>query len=212
MYKSAPRQVPLLPPMKSKTTMRRLVLFMHVSLDGFVAGPDGEMDWISVDDEIFEYAGKRTDDADTALYGRVTYQMMESYWPTAAGQPGATKHDIEHSRWYNKVQKIVLSRTMHGANIQNTTIVSNNIPLEIGNIKQKPGKNILIFGSPGAAHSLMQHNLIDDYWLFVNPVVLGKGIPLFNGINDRLKLRLLSSKSFLAGIVGLHYEKPGAGN
>src|SRR3979409_1602991 len=94
--------------------MRKLVLFMHTSLDGFVAGPNGEMDWIKVDDEMFEYVGKRTNGADTALYGRVTYQMMEGDWPTAADRPNATKHDIEHSRWYNKVAKIVLSRTMRG--------------------------------------------------------------------------------------------------
>src|SRR5436853_7158414 len=81
--------------------MRRLVLFMHTSVDGFVAGLNGEMDWINVDDDMFEYAGKQTDLADTALYGRITYQMMESYWPTAADQPNATKHDIQHSRWYN---------------------------------------------------------------------------------------------------------------
>ena len=85
---------------------------MHVTLDGFVAGPNGEMDWITVDDEIFDYAGDRTDHADTALYGRVTYEMMEGYWPTAADQAGATKHDKQHAAWYNKVAKVVLSRTL----------------------------------------------------------------------------------------------------
>src|SRR5438093_8619734 len=100
--------------------VRKVVLFMHMSLDGFVAGPNGEMDWIIVNDEMFEYAGQRTREADTALYGRVTYEMMEGYWPTAADQPGATKHDIEHSRWYNQVLKVVVSRTMKGARLANT--------------------------------------------------------------------------------------------
>src|ERR1044072_2075112 len=100
--------------------MKRLVLFMHVSLDGFVAGPNGEMDWIHVDDEIFDYAGQRTSEADTALYGRVTYQMMEGYWPTAADQPNASKHAIEHSAWYKKVNKVVLSQTMKGQQKPNT--------------------------------------------------------------------------------------------
>src|ERR671933_369653 len=94
---------------QTKNKMRKLVLFMHTSLDNFVAGPNGEMDWITVDEEIFEYAGKRTSEADTALYGRVTYQMMESYWPTAADQPGASKHDIQHSAWYKSVEKVVVS-------------------------------------------------------------------------------------------------------
>lgn len=85
---------------------------MHLSLDGFVAGPKGEMDWIKTDEEIFDYVGKRISQGDTALYGRVTYQMMESYWPTAADQRTATKHDIEHSAWYSKVHKVVLSKTM----------------------------------------------------------------------------------------------------
>src|SRR5215208_6430556 len=101
--------------------MKKLVLFMHASLDGFVAGPNGEMDWIKVDDEMFDYAGRETNEADTALYGRVTWEMMEAYWPTAANQPAATKHDIEHSEWYNKVTKVVLSKSMQGRNLKNTT-------------------------------------------------------------------------------------------
>src|SRR6267142_3573553 len=119
--------------------MRKLVLFMHTSLDGFVAGPNGEMDWIKVDDEMFDYVGKRTNEGDAALYGRVTYQMMEGYWPTAGDQPNATKHDVEHSRWYNKVTKIVLSRTMRGANSPNTKIISENVANEIARLKQAPG-------------------------------------------------------------------------
>jgi len=187
--------------------MRKLVLFMHVALDGFVAGPGGEMDWINVDDEIFDYAGERTNEADTALYGRVTYQMMESYWPTAAEQPNATRHDIEHSNWYNKVTKVVLSRTMKGQHVKNTNIISENIAANINALKQQPGKDILMFGSPSAAHLLMQENLIDDLWLFVNPVVLGQGIPLFKDVKGPLKLKLLKNVAFSSGVVCLHYER-----
>lgn len=186
--------------------MKKLVLFMHTSLDGFVAGPNGEMDWINVDEEMFEYAGRQTNEADTALYGRVTYQMMESYWPTAAEQPAATKHDIEHSRWYNKVAKVVVSKTMQGVNLTNTKIISGNLANEIINLKQGTGKNILIFGSPTVAHSLITENLIDDYWLFVNPVLLGQGIPLFKGIKEKAKLTLVASNAFPSGVVCLHYE------
>src|SRR5512143_1468888 len=152
--------------------MRNLISFMHVSLDGFVAGPNGEMDWIIVDEEIFDYSGQRTNSADTALYGRVTYQMMQAYWPTAANQPNATRHDIDHSRWYNQVAKVVLSRTMAGANLVNTKIISENLAAEITRLKQAAGRDILIFGSPSAVHALMAENLIDDYWLFVNPILL----------------------------------------
>jgi dihydrofolate reductase len=77
--------------------MRKIIAFMHISLDGFVAGLNGEMDWIKVDEEIFDYVGKRISEGDTALYGRVTFQMMENYWPGAGDNPAATRHDIEHS-------------------------------------------------------------------------------------------------------------------
>ena len=92
--------------------MRKIISFMHLSLDGFVAGPNGEMDWIKVDEEIFDYIGKRISQGDTALYGRVTYQMMENYWPTAADQPNASQHDIEHAKWYNQVHKVVLPKSI----------------------------------------------------------------------------------------------------
>jgi len=186
--------------------MRKLVLFIHTSLDGFVAGPNGEMDWINVDEEIFDYAGQRTNEADTALYGRVTYQMMESYWPTAAQLPTATKHDVEHSRWYNKVAKVVLSRSLKEANLTNTKIIDGNLAAEIGKLKQDAGKDILMFGSPTAAHSLMTEKLIDDYWLFVNPVLLGRGIPLFNGVEEKSALKLVENNIFSSGVVCLHYE------
>jgi dihydrofolate reductase len=186
--------------------MRKIVLFMHVSLDGFVAGPKGEMDWIIVDEEIFDYSGQRTNEADTALYGRVTYQMMEGYWPTAADQPTATRHDIDHSKWYNKVGKVVLSRTMKGSKPPNTTIIDGNLTEEINKLKHAAGKDIVIFGSPGAAHSLMAENLIDDYWLFINPVLLGQGIPLFKDIKATTSLRLLDSNVFSSGVVCLNYE------
>ena len=178
---------------------------MHTSLDGFVAGANGEMDWIWVDEEIFEYGAERINEADTALYGRITYQMMEGYWPTAADQPNPTKHDIEHSRWYAKVAKVVLSRTMKGANLINTKIISDNLTDEIIKLKQGTGKEIIIFGSPTAAHSLMAAKLIDDYWLFVNPVLLGKGIPLFKNIKDKTALTLRTSRVFSSGVVCLHY-------
>ncbi len=186
---------------------RKLILCMHTSLDGFVAGPAGEMDWIHVDEEIFDYAGMLTDQADTALYGRVTYQMMESYWPTAGDQPNASKHDLHHSRWYNRVAKVVISNTMKGRVIDKTQIIGDNIAEHVQKLKQQPGKNIQIFGSPGASHSLMQNNLIDEYWLFVNPILLGAGIPLFKSVSGRVHLKLVETKAFSSGVVGLHYEK-----
>ena len=188
--------------------MKKIISFMHISLDGFVAGPNGEMGWIKVDEEIFDHVGKRISITDTALYGRKTYQMMESYWPAAGSKPNASRHDIEHSKWYNKAHKVVLSRTMKGANLANTTIISDNLPDRINEIKQSSGggsENILLFGSPTATHSLMQLNLIDGYWLFVNPIILGQGIPLFVDIKDKIKLKLLTTRQFTSGVTELNY-------
>lgn len=186
--------------------MRKIISFIHISLDGFVAGQNGEMDWIKADQEIFDYVGKRISEGDTALYGRVTYQMMESYWPTAGDKPTATKHDIEHSKWYSKVHKVVLSKTLENSGLSDTTIISDNLADRINEIKQKSGDDILLFGSPTATHSLIQQNLIDGCWLFVNPIILGQGIPLFVDIKDKIKLKLLpTTRQFTCGVTELNY-------
>ena len=185
--------------------MRNLIFSMHTSLDGFVAGLNGEMNWINVDEEIFDFVGTMTDKADTALYGRVTYEMMQSYWPTAGEHPNASKHDKEHSAWYNKAQKLVLSKTMKETGLTNTTIISDNLSDRINKIKQQAGEDILLFGSPTATHSLIQLKLIDGYWLFVNPIILGRGIPLFVDIKDKIKLNLLTTLQFKCGVTELNY-------
>lgn len=185
--------------------MRKIISFMHISLDGFVAGLNGEMDWIKADEEIFNYVGQRISEGDTAIYGRVTYQMMENYWPTAGNKPSATKHEIEHSKWYKNAHKVVLSKSMKGADLSNTTIISDNLSDRINEIKHQAGKDILLFGSPSSTHSLMQQNLIDGYWLFVNPIILGQGIPLFVGIKDKIKLNLLTTQQFTCGVTELNY-------
>ena len=178
---------------------------MHISLDVFVAGPIGEMDWIKIDPEVFEDVGKRISEGDTAIYGRVTYQLMEGYWPTAADKPNASKHDLEHSKWYKTVHKVVLSTTLSEQGLSNTSIISGNLPEQINAIRQGDGADILAFGSPGATQYLMQNNLIDGYWLFVNPILLGKGIPLFASVRERTKLSLLSTRPFNCGVTELNY-------
>ncbi len=187
--------------------MGKIVVLMHISLDGFVGGPNGEMDWIQVNDDIFNIAFERTNEADTALYGRITYQMMDSYWPNAADKPNASKHDVEHSTWYNNVQKVVVSKTMESAKIANTTIISQNVAATINELKQKTNRDILLLGSPSVVHLLLEENLIDDYWLFINPIILGAGIPLFKNAKERIKLNLVSSKVFTGNVVCTHHKK-----
>ncbi len=189
--------------------MRKIVSFVHISLDGFVSSTAEGMHslgWVSLSEEMFEYVEKRIQQTDTALYGRVTFEMMESYWPTAADQPNASAHDHAHSRWYKTARKVVLSTTLSEKNHPNTQIISRDIGEAIRTLKADEGSEILVFGSPSATHALMAENLIDEYWLFLNPIVLGQGIPLFTNIQDRTALTLLDSKVFDSGVVALQYE------
>ena len=187
--------------------MRKLIFFMHTSLDGCVAGPNGEMNWIKVDEELFDFVATMTAAADAALYGRVTYEMMQGYWPTAGEQPNASKHDKEHAAWYNSVSKLVLSTTMNEGGLKHTRIFGDRLSENINAIKQEQGKNILIFGSPGASQSLLNLGLIDEFWLFLNPIILGQGRPLFENIRETTALALVESKTFANGVIALHYAK-----
>ena len=186
--------------------MGNIVLFMHVSLDGFAAGPKGEMDWIHVDDEIFDFVSERITKTNTALYGRVTFQMMESYWPTAAEKPGAGKHDKEHAAWYKIAHKVVLSKTLNQEAFTNTTVIGENYADAIRRLKKETPGEILLFGSPSTAHALLAENLIDKCWLFVNPALLGEGIPVFKGIKEKQSLKLLQTHVFSSGVVCLSHE------
>lgn len=186
--------------------MGKIVLFMHVSLDGFAAGPKREMNWINVDQEIFDFVSERIAKTNTALYGRVTFEMMESYWPTAADQPGATKHDREHAAWYKTAHKVVLSNTLNQATLTNTTVIGKDYAAALRKLKKETTGEILLFGSPTAAHTLLAENLIDECWLFVNPILLGEGIPVFKGIKEKQPLKLLKTHVFSSGVVCLCHE------
>lgn len=186
--------------------MRNLISFMHISLDGFVCGPNGEMNWIKVDDEIFDYVEKRIMKTDTALYGRVTYEMMQSYWPTAADQPNASNHDKNHSKWYSKAHKIVLSNRLKDKQFENTTILSQNFIADLKAIKETEGSEILVFGSPSTTHALIHAGMIDGYWLFINPILLGSGIPLFSNGSSQKLLQRISTHVFKNGVTELNYE------
>jgi dihydrofolate reductase len=187
--------------------MRKVVQFMHVSLDGYVAGPNGEMDWIIVDENLFDYVNERTDQSDAALYGRNTYTMMEGYWPTAGDSPNASRHDKQHSAWYKKADKYVLSRTLRSDPSKKLHVIGKDLVNEVNEIKRGPGKEILIFGSPSATHSLMQLGLIDEFWLFINPILIGKGTPMFSGLKDRTQLKLVKAHTFDNGVVCVNYVK-----
>ena len=183
--------------------MRKVISLMHISLDGFAAGPNGEMDWIVYDSEIFKNAITLTDTGDTAIYGRTTYEMMVGYWPTVLSNPDSSPDDRHHAEWVENVHKVVISRSLDKAEWNNTQLIRENFAEEIAKLKAQPGKNLLIFGSPHVVHLLAQQGLVDEYRLNVSPVVIGEGIPMFEGVKTQLKL--LNVKTFDSGVVALHY-------
>jgi dihydrofolate reductase len=187
--------------------MRKIVLLMHVSLDGYVAGPNGEMDWIKLDDNLWDYVTSVTNDADAALFGANTYKMMESYWPTADKQLGADKHDIDHAKWVNNVPKFVFSEKPIQTDWQGAKVIHDNIEKEMTALKEQPGKNLLILGSPSLAQSFMRLNLIDEFRLNVNPVILGEGKKLFDNIHQPINLSLVSTQVFESGVLAVTYNK-----
>ncbi len=121
---------------------------MHTSLDGFVTGPGEEMNWIIMDEEIFQDAIELAATTDVALYGRITYQMMESYWPTVLTNPSSTRLELDHALWLENINKIVFSKTLERAEWNNTRLIKKNITEEMTKLKRQPGENMMIFGSP----------------------------------------------------------------
>jgi dihydrofolate reductase len=182
--------------------MRKLYVFNMVTLDGYFEGPNREIDWHNVDEEFNEFAISEINTRDLLLFGRVTYELMASYWPT----PDALKNDPIVANAMNSIPKIVFSKTLKKAEWNNTRLVKENVVQEISKLKQQPGKEIAIFGSSDLAVSLIPHALIDEVRVMVNPVVLGKGKPLFKGIREKLNLKLLKTKVFKSGNVLLYYQ------
>ncbi|MFC5407516.1 dihydrofolate reductase family protein [Cohnella soli] len=186
--------------------MRKLVLFMHVSLDGYASDSNGALDWIPYNDELQKYAEEVVAEVGSPVYGRTTYQLMESYWPTVLNDPNASEHEMEHAKWVQDVQKIVISSTMDKAEWNNTLLIKDNIAEEINALKEQPGKNLVIFGSPGAAKTLLELGLIDELLLTICPVVLGGGKSIFGGVGEKTKLKLLANRTFKSGVVAVRYE------
>lgn len=186
--------------------MRKLVLFMHVSQDGYASDSNGRLDWIPYNEELEKYAKEVVAEVGSPVYGRTTYRMMESYWPTVLNNPNASRHGLEHAKWLQNVKKIVLSGSMDIAEWNNTMLIKDNIAEEIKALKEQPGKNLVIFGSPGAAKTLLELGLIEEFLLTICPVILGGGKSPFHSDGEKIKLRLLSSRTLTSGIIAARYE------
>jgi dihydrofolate reductase len=180
--------------------MRKVIAAINMTLDGYCDHTAG-----IADDEIHQHYNELLSTADTIVFGRITYQLMESYWPSVVNNPTGNKPIDEFAVLIDNISKIVFSRTLKTVDWKNTHLKKDGIKEEIADLKQQAGKNILV-GSRSLIVSSMQHELIDEYQLVVQPIVLGGGLPLFNAIKERIDLKLFKTKTFGCGAVALYYE------
>ena len=188
--------------------MRKIITTMWVSLDGFIAGPNDEMDWIGelYDEAMGVYEHNFVSSADTLLLGRVTYQSFAGSWPHVPDSPTAPEEEKAYARLINAMQKIVFSRTLESADWNNSQLLREVIPADIERLKQEPGRDIIIYGSASLVHTFTNLGLIDEYQLLVHPVILGSGKPLFQDIKDKVKLKLVNSTTNPSGVIVLSYQ------
>ena len=183
--------------------MRKLIAAMNMTLDGFC-----DHTAMIADDEIHQHYNELLSNADTLIYGRITYQLMESYWPSVVKDPTGNKPMDEFAVLIDNISKIVYSRTLKNVSWKNTTLKKEIIKEEVLQLKQSRNggsKNILV-GSPSLIVAFSQLDLVDEYQLCVQPTVLGSGLPLFKNIKDKIDLKLLKTKTFDGGAIMLYYE------
>jgi dihydrofolate reductase len=190
------------------TAMRKIILMMSVSLDGFFEGPNRELDWHMVDDELHGHFNEQLSRMSAFLNGRVTYELMAAFWPTADADPSSTAPMVEFARIWRDMPKIVYSRTLQRAD-WNTTVVRDVVAEEVMELKAQPGGDMVLGGADLAA-TFMRHGLIDEYRLYVHPVLIGQGKPLFEPSNARINLRLAETRTFGNGVVLLRYQRADA--
>jgi len=185
--------------------VKRIIASEMITLDGCFAGPKGEIDWFFWNDEMAKSAIDLISTVDTLLFGRVTYELMASYWPSASAP---TEDPIIIERM-NNLPKIVFSKTLEKVEWgkwNNARLIKEINTEEILEMKKQPGKDMVIYGSGSIISAFMKLGLIDEYHLLVNPVVLGRGKPLFKDLSDRHNLKLIKAKTFSNGVVLLHYQ------
>jgi len=185
--------------------MRKLFVFNLMSLDGYFEGVNRDLGWHNVDAEFNEYAHGMLDSVDLLLFGRVTYDLMARFWPS----PEALRDDPVTAERMNNLPKVVFSRTLDKASWNNTRLVKDRMEDEINRLKQLPGKDMVLLGSGDVMTQLAEQGLFDEYRIMVNPVVLGRGTPLFKGLEGRFNLKLLKTRMFRNGNVLLSYQPLG---
>ena len=181
---------------------------MLVSLDGFIEGPNRELDWHLIDEELHTFINHQYLALDTHLFGRRMYEVM-TYWDTADQNPSAPAYELEFARIWKNNLKVVFSKTLDKVG-PNARLVRDNIAEEIIRLKQQPGKDMEI-GGPTIAATAMRLGLIDEYGLFIQPVVLGSGTPFFPTLDEKINLQLIETHTFGSGVVYQRYRNADAG-
>ncbi len=185
--------------------MRKIILLVHLSLDGFVAGPQGDLRYFEQSDDNLAFVNSLTENADGALFGRSSYKLLNDFWPAKRDDPQATLAETAFSNWYNAVQKIVVSGTLADAGNGKLMVIRRDTESALHKLRQSPGKNILIFGSPTLSQALMAAVLIDEFWVIIHPVFFGNGLPLFTGAQPRAGLALAETHVLAKGHIAAHY-------
>lgn len=188
--------------------MRKVILFMHMSLDGFVCGPNGEQDWMTMnDDEMGKYlVPDFQTTVDTILVGRVLYEGFASFWPSVPSSPGIPSELVDFANWMNNTRKLVFSNTLQSVDWTNSSLAERDIVNEVAYQKQQPGGDMVIFGGAAIVAAFAEHDLIDEYRIKLEPIILGAGKSLFKDVADRIKLTLTKAKAFDSGVIGLYYQ------
>jgi dihydrofolate reductase len=184
--------------------MRKVIYSMGVSLDGFIAGPNGEIDWSAPDEELHRFHNEQTGETGVHLLGRRLYEVM-LYWETADQNPSATDYELEFARIWQATPKIVFSRSLERVE-GNARLATDSVSEEVARLKEQPGKDVSV-GGAGLTSTLIKLDLVDEYRLFVSPVVLGGGTPYCPPLDERINLDLVETRTFGSRVVYLRYRR-----
>ena len=188
--------------MEQEKAARKVILFNMMTVDGLFEGPGHDLNWHNTDQAFEDFAIEQLDTADTLIFGRVTYEMMASFWSSSF----AMKIDPLVAERMNRLPKLVFSHTLARADWQNTRLVKGDPVAEITRLKNEPGGNLFVFGSANLSATLITQDMIDEFRVIINPLILGSGTPLFQGITERIQLQLIYSRIFSNGNVLLFYQ------
>jgi dihydrofolate reductase len=184
--------------------MRKLIYSMSVSMDGFIAGPDGEIDWSPPDEELHRFHNQHMRETGVELLGRRLYETM-LYWETADENPSATDYELEFARLWKDTPRIVFSKTLEEVE-GNAQLARDGVAEEVARLKEEPGQDLAV-GGAGLASTCIELGLVDEYLLFVNPVVLGGGTPYFPALDERINLELIETRTFASRVVYVRYQR-----